>query len=145
MKLQPLLFVAIGTAGLVATASTASADATMTMAGHYIYTETSTAGQTINSDWYVASCGNGCINISLKPNASPSDQARLVKGQWTMDSVGDTGDCADGTTVPDAMDSHSVWDGNTLTGTVLVTYKKNVCGQNILGQQFTHTMALSRA
>jgi hypothetical protein len=115
-------------AGLaVGTASTAWADTTMS--GHYIRTETNPqTGKSITDDWYVTPCGDGCVLVATRPDASAPSQARLVNGQWSLDSAVHALSCPDGTVVPDAVSAHYMWDPNTLAGTVQVTYNAPACG-----------------
>jgi hypothetical protein len=111
------------------------------MSGHYIMTETTNAGQTLDADWYFTPCGDGCAQITNIPNAS---QARLVNGQWTMDVPNNTAVCKDGSQVPGAIDAHYSWDANTFAGTAQVTNKKAECG-SAQGATFTDTIQLKQA
>jgi hypothetical protein len=127
-------------AGLaVGTASTASADTTMS--GHYIETRTAENAQPITSDWYVTPCGDGCA--SVVSNGVALGQAQLVNGQWTMDAT-ISASCADGTQVPSALSAHYTWDPNTLAGTTQYTSKVPVCGWSA-GYQYTNNIQLRQA
>ena len=130
-------------AGLtVGAASSAWADAP-TMTGHYIRIVTSPAGQASNVDWYFAPCGDGCASVALTAGGQPFGQARLVNGQWALDTTSPAG-CADGTSVPDALNSHYTWDPNTLAGTVRITNTAGVCGKPA-GDSGTINMQLRQA
>jgi hypothetical protein len=107
----------------VGTASSAWADPPA-MSGHYIETQTTPQGQTKTNDWYVASCGNGCANVTTRGQTL---QARLVDNQWTMDQDNSAA-CSDGTKVSGAESVHETWDPYTLAGTMQVTDKFPVCG-----------------
>ena len=131
-------------AGLaVGTASAAWADTTMS--GHYVRTETDPqTGQSQTADWYLTPCGDGCVSVGIRPDASAPTQARLVNGQWTLDSAVHTLSCADGTVVPNAVSAHYMWDPNTLAGTVRVTYNVAACGHPA-GYQNTNNVQLQQA
>jgi hypothetical protein len=108
------------------------------MSGHYIETETFTrTGQTINNNWYLTPCGDGCADVSR------GGRAMLVNGQWTMDLTG-TAVCGDGTKVQNANDVHYVWDPTTLAGTDRVTNRFAVCGYS-KPESFTNTFQLRKA
>jgi hypothetical protein len=111
-------------AGLaVSTASTAWADTTMS--GHYIETETAPTGLSTTNDWYVTPCGDGCAFVDII--AIGMFQARLVNGQWTMDTTGNAV-CGDGSQVPNALSDHYAWDPNTLAGIVQLSNNVPACG-----------------
>jgi hypothetical protein len=130
-------------AGLtVGAASSAWADAP-TMTGHYIRIVTSPAGQASNVDWYFAPCGDGCASVALTAGGQPFGQARLVNGQWALDTTSPAG-CADGTSVPDALNSHYTWDPNTLAGTAQTTIEVPSCGRPV-GYQQTNSVQLRQA
>jgi hypothetical protein len=131
-------------AGLaVGTAS--AAWAAPTMSGHYIETWTAANGQSGTNDWYFTPCGDGCASAAVGgPSHGPLGQARLVNGQWTLDSAGDWA-CPDGShDVPDALSLHFTWDPNTLAGTVQSTIKVPACGHSP-GQQWTNNIQLRQA
>jgi len=109
----------------IGTASTAWADTTM-MSGHYIDTEISPSGKSGINEWYFTPCGDGCASVVNIANWIQS-QARLVNGQWTMDTTGDAV-CADGSVVPKALSDHYTWDPNTLAGTVQLSANVPACG-----------------
>src|ERR1700758_3615118 len=92
----------------------APASAAPVMSGHYIITYTSPNGQVTTADWYVTPCGDGCASVVY--GGKTLGQARLVNGQWTLDSPGDAV-CSDGSQVPRALATHDTWDPNTLAGT----------------------------
>ena len=131
-------------AGLaVGTASTAWADTTMS--GHYIRTETNPqTGHSQTDDWYIAPCGDGCASVATRPDATAPSQARLVNGQWTLDSAVHTLICPDGTVAPNAVSAHYTWDPNTLAGTVQLTAQGPACGIPA-GYQNTNTVQLTQA
>jgi hypothetical protein len=116
-------------AGLAAGTAT-TAWAAPTISGHYIETDTSpSTGQSTTNDWYFTPCGDGCASAALTPGGKPEGQARLVNGQWNLDTSGESVTCRDGTVVPNASSSHYSWDPNTLAGTVQITYTvPTVCG-----------------
>jgi len=132
-------------AGLaVGTASAAWADPP-TMNGHYIRTETNPqTGHSQTDDWYITPCGDGCVSVAIRPDAPQPSQARLVNGQWTLDSAVHAAICPDGTVVPNAVSAHYVWDPNTLAGTVQVTYNEPACG-NPAGYTQNNTVQLRQA
>ena len=112
----------------VGTASPAWADPA-TMSGHYVGTETNPrTGQTLTADWYFTPCGDGCASVAIGGTGAAPLQARLVNGQWTMDTTDSAARCPDGTQVPNAEAGHWTWDPNTLAGTVQFTDKFAVCG-----------------
>jgi hypothetical protein len=112
---------AVGTAG--------AAWAEPTMSGHYIRTETDPqTGQSENDDWYATPCGNGCVALASEPGGPILSKARLVNGQWTLNSAIHTLICPDGTVLPNAVSAHYTWDPNTLVGTVQITYNVPACG-----------------
>jgi hypothetical protein len=94
---------------------------------HYIKIETISGGQSINGDWYLTPCGDGCASIATTPGGQPWAQARLVNGQWVADGSTEVV-CADGSNVPDGNASHYTWDPNTLAGTDQITRKLASCG-----------------
>jgi hypothetical protein len=66
------------------------------MSGHYIRTDTSSTGQTVDSDWYFTPCGDGCASLAFTPGGPAKAQAQLVSGQWTMDVADTPAACSDG-------------------------------------------------
>jgi hypothetical protein len=132
-------------AGLaVGTASTAWA-AESTMSGHYLRTETDPqTGQSETDDWYATPCGDGCASLADTPGGPVLSQARLVNGQWTLDSAVHTLSCPDGTVLPNAVSAHYTWDPNTLAGTVQVTYNVPACG-NPAGYLTTNFVQIRQA
>ena len=115
--------------GLAAgTASSALADPP-TMNGHYIYSSTLN-GQTATKDFYFTPCGDGCAAAANTPGG-PATQARLINGQWTLDTAKSAAVCADGSQVPDAVSNHLTWDPNTLAGTSQATINVPACGQPV--------------
>jgi len=122
-------------------ATALAAPAYSDMNGHYTFTETDAGGQAATSDWYVAPCGDGCIEVALTPGG-PTKEAHLVAGQWVLDST-DSLECEDGTHTPDATTAHFSWDPNTLAGTVVSTDVVPVCGEQP-GHQETNTMTLKQ-
>jgi hypothetical protein len=131
-------------AGLaVGTASAAWAETTMS--GHYLRTETDQqTGQSETDDWYATPCGDGCVSLTDTPGGPARSQARLVNGQWTLNSAVHTLSCPDGTVVPNAVSAHYTWDPNTLAGTVQVTNNVPACG-NPTGYQTTNDVQISQA
>ena len=115
-------------AGLaVGTASAAWAETTMS--GHYLRIESDPqTGQSETDDWYATPCGDGCASLALTPGGPVISQARLVNGQWTLDSAIHTLNCPDGTVVPNAVSAHYTWDPDTLAGTVQLTSNVPACG-----------------
>jgi hypothetical protein len=128
-------------AGLaVGTASTAWADTTMS--GHYIATETNPpSSQVTTRDWYFTPCGNGCAQAT---GGSVQAQARLVNGQWTMQVLGQTIDCDNGRSIPNAVNSTYTWDQNTLAGTVQKTLIAQGC-YNPSGYSYTTNLQFRQA
>lgn len=111
-------------AGLaVPAASTAWAD-TPTMNGSYTLTSTSPGGKAMTTDWSVSSCGDACVYVKAGAGGS---QARLIGGQWVMDTMDDLR-CADGTYTQFATNAHYTWDPNTLAGTNEISYFMPACG-----------------
>jgi hypothetical protein len=131
-------------AGLaVGTASAAWAETTMS--GHYIRTETNQqTGQSVTDDWYATPCGDGCVSIASTPGGPALSRARLVNGQWTLDSAVHTLACPDGTVIPDVVSAHYTWDPNTLAGTVQLTYNVPACGSPA-GYQITNDVQIRQA
>jgi hypothetical protein len=84
-------------------------------------------GHPVTNDWYFTPCGDGCASVARTPGGPPLGQAKLVNGQWVLDTT-DAAECPDGTTVPDAIAAHRSWDPNTLAGTVQTTGKEGACG-----------------
>ena len=115
-------------AGLaVGTASAAWAETTMS--GHYLRIETDPqTGQSETDDWYATPCGDGCASLALTPGGPAISQARLVDGQWTLESAIHTLNCPDGTVAPNAVSAHYTWDPATLAGTVQLTSNVPACG-----------------
>ena len=130
-------------AGLaVGTASAAWADTTLS--GHYVRTETGTqSGQSITDDWYATPCGDGCASLASTPGGPAQSQARLVNGQWIVDTTGAPLRCPDGSVV-NAVSAHYTLDPNTLAGTVLLTYEVPACG-NPAGYQTTNNVQVKKA
>ncbi|OBF63648.1 hypothetical protein A5787_01130 [Mycobacterium sp. 852002-50816_SCH5313054-b] len=95
------------------------------MMGHYVFTETVSAGHTYVTDWNVNPCGEGCIDIKAGNGTS---RAQLVDGQWVLDMF-DNVRCADGVRVPYAANAHITWDPNTLAGTDQQVYTEAACGR----------------
>ena len=127
----------------VGTASAAWADTTMS--GHYIRIETNPqSGQSATDDWYATPCGDGCASLASTPGGPAQSQARLVNGQWTMDSTVSALRCPDGTVVANAVSARYTWDPNTLAGTVQVTYNVPACG-NPAGYTQTNNVQLRQA
>lgn len=115
-------------AGL-AVGSASAAWAETTMSGHYIRIETDPqTGQSETDDWYATPCGDGCASLASTPGGPAISQARLVNGQWTLDSAIHTLNCPDGTVVPNAVSAHYTWDPNTLAGTVQLASNGSACG-----------------
>ena len=99
------------------------------MSGHYIRIETDPqTGQSETDDWYATPCGDGCASLASTPGGPAISQARLVNGQWTLDSAIHTLNCPDGTVVPNAVSAHYTWDPNTLAGTVQLASNGSACG-----------------
>ena len=131
-------------AGLaVGTASAAWAETTMS--GHYLRIETDPqTGQSETDDWYATPCGDGCASLALTPGGPVISQARLVNGQWTLESAIHTLNCPDGTVVPNAVSAHYTWDPDTLAGTVQLTSNVPACGIPG-GYQTTNDVQISQA
>ena len=108
----------------VGSAGTAWAD-TPTMSGSYTETVTTPGGHSIDNSWAVNSCGDGCLWIKAGLGAS---QARLVDGQWVMDSMSNVS-CVGGGYTLYGTSTHTTWDPNSLTGTSAHTYITGACGQ----------------
>src|SRR6516165_8018655 len=100
MAIAPGFAATVIFAGLaVGTASAVWAETTLS--GHYIRTETNPQnGQSVTDDWYATPCGDGCASLASTPGGPAISQARLVNGQWTLDSSVHTVICPDGTVVP---------------------------------------------
>jgi hypothetical protein len=114
------------------------------MSGHYIGTATDpVGGKSTTDDWYFTPCGDGCASAALQPGGQPVGQARLVNGQWTIDTTS-ASVCADGSQVPHAESSHYTWDPNTLAGTAQNTLTAPACGHPA-GFQFTNNFQLKQA
>jgi len=130
-------------AGLaVGTASAARAETTMS--GHYIRIETNPqSGQSATDDWYATPCGDGCASLASTPGGPAQSQARLVNGQWIVDTTGAPLRCPDGSVV-NAVSAHYTLDPNTLAGTVLLTYEVPACG-NPAGYQTTNNVQVKQA
>jgi hypothetical protein len=115
------------------------------MSGHYIKTSTNSAGQTTTDDWYFTPCGDGCAQVAFA--TASTAQAQFGQwpqwGQWAMDVTVDAV-CPDNTKVPGARTAHYVWDPNSLAGTVQVTDKQAVCGDQA-GTSFTNNIQLRQA
>ena len=135
--------VATSAAGCASTAPTAPA--APAMKGHYIETTTNgTSGQTTHNDWYATPCGDGCAEIAVGEPSTPTVQAKMANGQWSMDTVSHEV-CADGTAVPEAFSAHYLWDPHTLTGTVRTTNQIAACGDAAghVGTQNIHLKQVS--
>ena len=129
----------------VAVGAASPAWADQTMSGHDIETVTDpSSGQSITNDWYFTPCGDGCASVAIRPDASAPSQARLVNGQWTLDSAVHTLSCPDGTVLPNAVSAHYTWDPNTLAGTVQVTNNVPACG-NPAGYLTTNFVQIRQA
>ena len=144
MAIAPGFAATVIFAGLaVGTASAAWADTTLS--GHYVRTETGAqSGQSITDDWYATPCGDGCASLASTPGGPAQSQARLVNGQWTMDSTVSALRCPDGTVVANAVSARYTWDPNTLAGTVQVTYNVPACGHPA-GYQTTNNVQIKQA
>ena len=144
MAIAPGFAATVIFAGLaVGTASAVWAETTLS--GHYIRTETNPQnGQSVTDDWYATPCGDGCASLASTPGGPAVSQARLVNGQWTLDSAVHTLICPDGTVVPNAVSAHYTLDPNTLAGTVQLTYQVPTCG-NPAGYQTTNNVQLRQA
>ena len=131
-------------AGL-AVGSASAAWAETTMSGHYIRIETDPqTGQSETDDWYATPCGDGCASLASTPGGPAISQARLVNGQWTLDSAIHTLNCPDGTVTPNAVSAHYTWDPNTLAGTVQLSANLPACGYPP-GKSMTNTLQLRQA
>jgi hypothetical protein len=108
---------------IVGAAGTASAGAP-TMDGGYTLTSTSPGGKSVDTDWTVNSCGEGCVYIKAGAGGS---QAHFVDGQWVMNTI-DNIQCADGSWVLYAANAHMTWDPNSLAGSNILTYIVPACG-----------------
>ena len=137
-------FAVAATFAAVAVGAATPASAAPEMSGHYTETETAANGRSTTDHWYFTPCGDGCASVAIRPDASAPTQARLVNGQWTLDSAVHTLSCADGTVVPNAVSAHYMWDQNTLAGTVQVTYNVAACGHPA-GYQNTNNVQLQQA
>lgn len=140
-----LVILALGlSAGLGLGATSLSPDARaadQSFIGHYTAVHTSSSGLTLVDGWDVSSCGTGCAEITGEKTFF---QMLLNDGRWTMAFSNDTV-CPDGTRVLDSQDTFYSLDANTLRGTVLVTYTKPACGDDLIpGKTFMHTLVLSR-
>jgi hypothetical protein len=125
-------------------AAPASAAAANQMSGHYIETETDQTGHSFSNDLYFTACGDGCASVALTPGGGqPLGQARLVNGQWTLDSTADSV-CKDGSTVASSHSTHLTWDPNTLAGTSQNTVTAPACGSPV-GFQWTNSVQLRQA
>jgi serine/threonine-protein kinase len=113
-------------------------ESSRTMSGHYIITETNSTGvQSLTSDWYFTSCGDGCASIATASGVQPWSQARLINGQWTVDGEIQS-------TCP-VKAAHYTWDPNTLAGIGQITQKESSsCSVNPL-TQYTTNVQLRRA
>ncbi len=145
--------VATSAAGCASTAPTSTAPtstartalAAPVMKGHYTETTTNgTSGQSTHNDWYATPCGDGCAKIAVGEPSTPTVEAKIVNGQWSMDTVSHEV-CADGTTVPEAFSAHYLWDPHTLTGTVRTTNQIAACGDAAghVGTQNIHLKQVS--
>jgi len=108
--------------------------------GHYTAVHTSSSGLALVDGWDVSSCGGGCAEIT---GQNIFFRMHLNDDRWTMAFGNDTV-CPDGTQVRDSQETYYSLDANTLRGTVLVTYTKPVCGDDLTGQTFMHSLVLSR-
>ena len=91
-------------AGLAVGSAGTTWAAESTMSGHYLRTETDPqTGQSETDDWYATPCGDGCASLADTPGGPVLSQARLVNGQWTLDSAVHTLSCPDGTVLPNAV------------------------------------------
>jgi hypothetical protein len=139
---------AIAAAAMLAALAVGTANAARaqtTLSGHYIRTETDPqTGQSVIDHWYATPCGDGCATLASTPGGPAVSQARLVDGQWTLDSAVHQLICPDGTLVPNAVSAHYTLDPNTLAGTVQLTYQVAACGVPA-GYQVTNNVQLSQA
>jgi hypothetical protein len=77
--------------------------------------------------WTFTPCGNGCAEVMFADGTTA--QARLDRGQWRLDDVGNTTavKCiSDGTENPGT--AHYSWDPTTLAGQVWATDDSGACG-----------------
>jgi hypothetical protein len=77
--------------------------------------------------WTFTPCGNGCAEVVFADGRTA--QARLDRGQWRVDDVGNSTaiKCtADGTESPGS--AHYSWDPTTLAGQVWATDDTGACG-----------------
>ena len=117
-------------AGLAVGTAVSTAWAETTMSGHYLRTRNWTR-KLVNratDDWYATPCGDGCASLALTPGGPAISQARLVNGQWTLESAIHTLNCPDGTVAPNAVSAYYTWDPDTLAGTVQLTSNGPACG-----------------
>lgn len=98
---------------------------TPTMNGSYTETSTTPSGKSIDNSWTVNSCGDGCLWVKAGLGAS---QARLVDGQWVMDTMSNV-TCVGGGYTLYGTTTHTVWDPTSLTGTATHTYLLGACGR----------------
>jgi hypothetical protein len=137
MSVGRMIAAAVTVAGL--TLGTAGpAWAQPTLSGHYTETEIGPGGPSTTNDWYFTPCGDGCASAVV--NGTPEGQAKLVDGQWNIDTVGAT-TCADGTHFDNAISTHRAWDANTLAGTAQETLNVAACGQPV-GYSYTNNIQL---
>jgi hypothetical protein len=130
-------------AGLALGLATPAAAAPV-MNGHYIETETNSAGQSTTDNWNFTPCGDGCANITGGgPQPGPLGQARIVNGQWAVDITSNV-DCGDGRHIRNAGVTHYTWDPNTLGGTGQFTYRVDGCFHPA-GYSYGTTIQLKRA
>jgi serine/threonine kinase PknH len=126
-------------------AAPASAAAANQMSGHYIVNETEPKGYSVTMDWHFTPCGDGCASVTIGgPGPGPMGQARLVNGQWTLDSPPGDVNCPDGSKVPHGSAQSYTWDPNTLAGKDQMTYTLPACG-NPAGSQQTNSLQLRQA
>jgi hypothetical protein len=109
----------------VGSASMAWAD-TPTMSGNYTETTTTPGGKTIDNSWAINSCGDGCLWIKAGLGAS---QAKLVDGQWVMDTMSNVSCAGTGEYTLYGTSTHTTWDANSLAGTAAHTYIVGTCGK----------------
>ncbi|HEV7360306.1 MAG TPA: hypothetical protein VGN92_04340 [Mycobacterium sp.] len=117
-------FAAIAICAGLAVGSAGTAWATPTMSGSYTETVTTPSGKSIDNTWAINSCGDGCLWIKAGLGAS---QARLVDGQWVMDTMSNVS-CPDGSYTIYGTNTHTAWDPNSLAGTSAHTYIMGACG-----------------
>jgi hypothetical protein len=126
-------------------AAPASAAAANQMSGHYIVNETEPQGYSVTMDWHFTPCGVGCASVSIGgPAPGPMGQARLVNGQWTLDSPPGDVNCPDGSKVPHGSAQSYTWDPNTLAGKDQMTYTLPACGTPA-GSKQTNSLQLRQA